>query len=86
MKLKNRKITRYPYCIKLYEATYVRMSHYLFIQPVDPVVRSLIMAVAVCYHARLQEREDFETSIVNEFLPPFVVPEGKQQFVNEIFM
>ena len=55
-------------------------------QQVDSVVRSLIMAVAVCYHARLQERDDFENSIVNEFLPPFVIPEGRQQFINEIFM
>ena len=55
-------------------------------QQVDSVVRRLIMAVAVCYHARLQERDDFENSIVNEFLPPFVIPEGRLQFINEIFM
>ena len=28
------------------------------------------MSLSVCYHARLQEREDFESEIVNEFIPP----------------
>ena len=44
------------------------------------------MAIAVCYHARLQEREDFENSITNEFIQPFDIPEGRQQFRSEIFM
>ena len=42
------------------------------------------MSVAVCYHARLQERDDFERYIVTRFLPPFSLPHRKQ-FVDEIF-
>ena len=42
------------------------------------------MAVAVCYHARLQERNEFETSIVQHFLPPFAIPGGQERFSDEI--
>ena len=42
------------------------------------------MAVAVCYHARLQERGDFEEFIVTKFLEPFSIPHRKQQFLDEI--
>ena len=41
------------------------------------------MAVAVCYHARLQEREGFEIFIATEFLPPFSISDRKQ-FLDEI--
>ena len=41
------------------------------------------MAVAVCYHARLQERDDFERFIVTHFLPPFSISHRKQ-FLDEI--
>ena len=44
------------------------------------------MAVAVCYHARLQERDQFEEVIVQYFKPPYHIPGGKEQFVEEIFM
>ena len=43
------------------------------------------MAIAVCYHARLQDRNDFENFIVDHFSQPFIIPGGKQQFVDEIF-
>ena len=41
------------------------------------------MAVAVCYHARLQERADFERFIVTRFLPPYSI-RHRNQFVDEI--
>ena len=41
------------------------------------------MAVAVCYHARLQERSDFEKDIVKHFLEPFTIP-NRKQFLEEI--
>ena len=44
------------------------------------------MAVAVCYHARLQERNQFEEVIVKNFKPPYHIPGGKEQFVEEVFM
>ena len=81
MNLKSKKTTRYLCCIELHMYMYMSVM-----QQVDFVVRSLIMAVAVCYHAKLQERDDFENSIVNEFLSPFAIPEGRKQFANEIFM
>ena len=31
---------------------------------------ALIMSLSVCYHARLQERKDYETEIVNQFKSP----------------
>ena len=44
------------------------------------------MAVAVCYHAKLQDRKQFEKVIVQSFQPPYHIPGGRQQFVEEIFM
>ena len=44
------------------------------------------MSVAVCYHARLQERNQFEEIIVKTFAPPYHIPGGREQFVEEIFM
>ena len=41
------------------------------------------MAVAVCYHARLQERSHFERVIVTHFLEPFTIP-NRKQFLDEI--
>ena len=41
------------------------------------------MAVAVCYHARLQDRSDFEAFIVTRFLEPFKIHDNKQ-FLDEI--
>ena len=41
------------------------------------------MAVAVCYHARLQERSNFEAFIVRHFLEPFKIHD-KKQFLDEI--
>ena len=40
------------------------------------------MAVAVCYHARLQERGDFEKFIVTQFLSPFST--SHEEFLDEI--
>ena len=42
------------------------------------------MAVAVCYHARLQKRTGFEEYIVQHFLPPFAIPGGQDRFSHEI--
>ena len=41
------------------------------------------MAVAICYHARLQERGNFERYIVTQFLPPFSISH-REQFLDEI--
>jgi len=42
------------------------------------------MAVAVCYHARLQERNEFEKVIVPKFLRPFSIPGDQDRFSDEI--
>ena len=40
---------------------------FIFLQPLDNEVKALIYAVAVCYHARLSNRADFEEGIVQQF-------------------
>ena len=42
------------------------------------------MAVAVCYHARLQDRREFEDFIVQRFVAPLSIPGGTKQFLDEI--
>ena len=51
--------------------------------PVDAITRSVILAVSICYHAKLQDRTDFEDCIVQEFITPLKLAE-KKQFCNEI--
>ena len=50
----------------------------------DDTTRSLVLALSVCYHARLQERVEYEEGVAQEFTPPLYLPEGAEQFRNEI--
>ena len=48
------------------------------------LTHSLILAVHVCYHARLNERTQYEEGIVREFSPPLALIGGVEQFRNVI--
>ena len=48
------------------------------------LTRSLILALSVCYHARLSNREEYEEGVAREFVAPLNLPDGVQQFRNEI--
>ena len=48
------------------------------------LTRSLVLAVGVCYHARLSDRKEYENGVAKEFTTPLALPGGKQQFRNEI--
>ena len=48
------------------------------------LTRSLILALSVCYHARLQERKEFEGGVVGQFIAPLSLPGGVKQFQTEI--
>ena len=55
------------------------------LQPLtDPVSRSLVLALSVCYHARLQDRTDYENGVSKQFIPPLALPGGVVQFKDEI--
>ena len=45
----------------------------------NEVARSLILSVNVCYHARLQKREDYEDGVVQR-----LKLNGREQFLDEI--
>jgi MoxR-like ATPase len=51
---------------------------------VTDITRSLILAVSVCYHARLQDRTEYERGVVRQFKAPLGIPGGVEQFTNEI--
>ena len=53
-------------------------------QAPDPITRSLLLAISVCYHARLQEREDYEKDVTAQFIAPLSLPGGAAQFRNEV--
>ena len=45
----------------------------------------MILTLAVCYHARIQEREKFEKEICSNFKPPISEePISREKFVKEI--
>ena len=48
------------------------------------LTRSLVLALSVCYHARLQERKEFELGVVKQFYDPLKLPGGVIQFKTEI--
>ena len=46
---------------------------------------ALILAVSVCYHARLQERKEYEGIVASKFAEPMALGEcAAQLFRNEI--
>ncbi|XP_019863218.1 PREDICTED: E3 ubiquitin-protein ligase rnf213-alpha-like, partial [Amphimedon queenslandica] len=51
--------------------------------PVDDITRSLILAVSVCFHARLTNRAVFEEGVAKQFKAPLTLA-GRDQFCNEI--
>ena len=53
--------------------------------PVPPnnITRALVLALSVCYHARLQEREPYE-ELIAQFSDPVGLPGRAKQFRNEI--
>ena len=48
------------------------------------LTRSLILAVSVCYHARLSDRKDYERKVAREFGSPLALSGGKTEFMNVI--
>ena len=48
------------------------------------LTRSLILAISVCYHARLSDRTDYEERIAQQFKAPLSLSGGVEQFRNEI--
>ena len=48
------------------------------------LTRSLILAVSVCYHARLTDRTDYEERVSKEFIAPLALTEGPKEFRNVI--
>ena len=48
------------------------------------LTRSLILAVSVCYHARLSDRTHYEQGIAQQFKAPVALSGGVEQFRNEI--
>ena len=51
---------------------------------VDEITRALILALCICYHARLQERREYVDGVVQQFKSPLTIPGGVEQFCNEI--
>ena len=50
----------------------------------NPITRSLLLAISVCYHARLQDRVGYEEGVTAQFVAPLGLPGGAAQFRNEI--
>ena len=48
------------------------------------ITTALILAVSVCYHARLQKRTEYEERVSAKFVAPLALPGGAAQFRNEI--
>ena len=42
------------------------------------LTRSLILAVSVCYHARLTDREEYEKRISGEFVAPLALSQTRE--------
>ena len=53
-------------------------------QPLRLLTKALLYSVAVCYHARLSNRETFEDRITGVFPEPYAIPQGKERFISEI--
>ena len=50
----------------------------------DPITHSLLLAISVCYHVRLQDRVNYEEEVTAQFVAPLGLPGGSTQFRKEI--
>ncbi|KAJ7339377.1 hypothetical protein OS493_005771 [Desmophyllum pertusum] len=54
-------------------------------EPITPITRALVLAIGVCYHAKLQERrEEYRTVVAKSFKAPCLLPGGQKQILREI--
>ena len=54
-------------------------------EPINPITRALVLAIGVCYHAKLQERrEEYRTVVAQSFKAPCLLPGGQKQILREI--
>ncbi|KAJ7339384.1 hypothetical protein OS493_005779 [Desmophyllum pertusum] len=54
-------------------------------EPITPIARALVLAIGVCYHAKLQERrEEYRTVVAQSFKAPCLLPGGQKQILREI--
>ena len=61
------------------------LDQFICLQETNREARSIILTLAVCYHARIQERKNFEQYICSKFKPPISEkPISKENFVKEI--
>ena len=51
---------------------------------IGKITRALILSLSVCYHARLQDRTDYEEKVSKQFVNPLSLPGGGDRFRNEI--
>ena len=50
----------------------------------NDLTRSLILAVSVCYHARLTDRKEYEEGVSGMFTAPLTLTRGEEEFRNVI--
>ena len=50
----------------------------------DNTTRAMVLAISVCYHARLQKRTDYEEMIADMFHKPLYLPGKGEQLRKEI--
>ena len=58
-------------------------DEYVYESP-GAIARALVLSLSVCYHARLQNRAEYEEGVANCFTGPISLPNGAHQFRNEI--
>ena len=52
---------------------------------ITPLTRALVLAIGVCYHAKLQDRrEEYRTVVARSFKAPCLLPGGQKQIHREI--
>jgi hypothetical protein len=51
---------------------------------INDITRALVLSLSVCYHARLQKRDEYEEMIAQEFKGTLYLPGGSEQFRDEI--
>ena len=53
-------------------------------QAIGKITRALILSLSVCYHARLQDRDDYEEGVAGQFANPLSLPGRDERFRDEI--
>lgn len=72
------------YGLALFSVHFLTLNLQRHYQALDGATTALLLSISVCYHARLQDRKEYEIGVCSTFSFPLSLHGGVEQFRSEI--